>query len=303
MIVFPSTKKEEFKLHKENGTRLLANDRCKIPRHLEQVKTAPNYFIIKENDNGKFVLENTSYSVNKAEIYTITLRQPETVIEKHETPATMDSLIQSFGNKKAKLLYQGFRETEKRKVNQQIYYTFEEQILPVFDGNAKKPEDIYKIQDMFPATLLDALLKVDYNVTMIHADLQRDFDVHYSLEFLILDCIYKLFDRKKINILYLHTSFITGCESFCDFLQDYVSGKFLTDKARDRLAMIAYVLILIINDYKIKLDALPKFKYETLKIVTMMKSLGCVYNEKSGMFILTKAPVLEIQQKRRKRMN
>ncbi|KAM0678118.1 hypothetical protein BDAP_001377 [Binucleata daphniae] len=301
MFLFPFYKKNNYTLKKLDNDVLLQHNEHKTQYLLKPYDVDANFYVLTTDEKGKYNINNKNYTIKKAKMCYTALKAAEDEKIKHEeTNYTIETLIDSFGNKKAKKIYKSYKDQEKRKPEQKIIYTYEEQIVPTYNINAKEVKDIYTLEDIFGSDVINEIKKTDIKSQNLHESIQEKYDETYMLEFVLLDCIVKFLERRKIFVLHLGTIFIVNIEALNNFFATFVENKFCTDKSKDKLAMIAYVLLLKINNYKIKYDDVIKLRYEKSKIVAMFKSLGCTYNDNSGNFSLTKAPAAEILQKRRK---
>lgn len=303
MYLFPFTKKEKFLLKKTKEETALQSEEHKIKYLLKPCDLDTNFFVITNDEKGKFTINDTSFTIKKATMCCTTLQLKENEEAKTNENFTMETLIDSFGNKKAKKRYQSYKDKEKKVPEPKMIYTYEEQIVPAFNSDAKDVSDIYDINDIFGAEVVEDLKGSKLKFKNLHESIQKSYEAAYKVEFILLDCIIKILEWQKVNASRLGSFLIVDFESVNDFFALFVDGKYLTDKSKDKLAMIAYVLLLTINNYKVKYENVIKLKYDKEKIIMMFKSLGCAYNANSGVFSLTKPPVTEVMQKRRKRAN
>ncbi|KAM0674504.1 hypothetical protein GVAV_002119 [Gurleya vavrai] len=303
MIIFPSLRNERYKISKEDSNLILKHEDLLVSKQLKKIETIPKFFVFTENNNGSYKINDKNYQAKEAKMYHIIPKTEEKdeKIKENEQENTIENLIESFGNKKSKKLFKEYKERQKTTRENKKNYTYEEQLLPNFEQDAKSIKDIYKTENIFPKAMITSFASIKYNENDLHLDLKNIFKEEFDIEFLILDCIYKLIDKKKIFASSLNSYFINGCDSFSDYVKEFIGDRFVTDKAKDKLAMLAFVLLLIVNDFKIKFEELPKFKYDNSKIIMMLKTLGCNYSDKTGFVKLARVPTSEVVFKRLKR--
>lgn len=294
MYVFPDTKLTT-KIEIENGSLIQSTDTYK--KVSKKQDTPATFYVLKESKNGDLSIDNVKYQIKKAEYHFF-----ETIIEserKETKEDNIESLIAAFGNKRSKEIYKERKNRVQAMKNDKVYF-FEEQILPAFNANAEKPEDIYKLEDLFTEEIVVKFKTIEYKKEDLH-ELIRLYDINkFHVHLLLMDCILKAMEKKKLNPNHLSKSFIGGCAVFQDFLEDFMMNRSFTDIGRDKMAILFYILLLMVNNYNAHFDTFPKFRFESDKVILILKKIGCIYHDKTKVVSLVNKPVTEVEFKKRK---
>lgn len=284
MFIFPTPKtKHSYTIEKDNNKTSLT---FKSPNYIQksQQQNLPiKYLLMEDSKTGPLTFQNRTYKISNSSYHFFEIKTPTRDLLQNE------NLIEAFGNKKSKKL----RTTLKRQSEPPQHY--DEQIIPEFNTTAHNLEEIYDLNLLFPPDLIEEFKEVQFDISDLHEEVQSFFSGSFKVHLLFLDCICKVLERRFINC----KIFINGCENFFDTLD--VSDKVLSDKSRDRLVCVAYVLILIICRFEVDFERIPKFKNDRDRVMMFLRVIGCGFSEKSGVVRLIKKPQVQSVQKRRRR--
>lgn len=258
-------------------------------------KLPVKFAVLERSSDGQYTVDSQSYRLKQANyVYFETHIASRRSTNKAES--SMKNLIETFGNKKSKEIYKNMENNQSERRHTKQVFTYEEQILPKFN-NTENIEEIYTLVNIFGSELVQELEQVDYEMVDLHESIQKYFGKD-KVAVLLLDCFYKVFDKPRIHLKYIDEIFIYGCSSFGSFIEPHLFKGYFTDLGRDKMVAIAYILILMVNDYNVLADDLPRFSCDTSRLSQILKVIGCTYNKKTLKYKLVKAPRSEVTQKR-----
>lgn len=289
MILFPkSHNNENYNLKKTKTSSYLHFKNTNYEKISIKQPLPVQYYIMESNTNGSFSINSVRCNLKKAEVHYFKVKPTQAYeTEKLQEHTRVQDLILTYGNKKSKTMVNKPSTTPISAAK--ISFAYAEQILPKYNDTLIV-ENIYQLNEMFPDIEMALLHKINFTSTDMHENLQVFFNPDYKAQLFLVDCIYKTLEKRKINIFYLKKQLIRGNKIYIDFLEDLMYNEAVTDINRDRLIILCYVLLLMVNKYKFEFEKFPKFGYDENTVKRFLKTIGCNINKQSRTVILKKAP-------------
>ncbi|KAL6121448.1 hypothetical protein NUSPORA_01619 [Nucleospora cyclopteri] len=271
------TGKSKFSCSKLNNRIKLDATENKVKYIAKEHNSPVNYFVGNIN-NGVL---NTS-TLEDAKMFII-----ESVFERKKNEEVevnkieYKDLINEFGDKRAKENLK-LREITKNVYAQKIKYNIENQLLPKVDVEEEEATNMYKLDFMFE--------KEHINQCNDLANILEEEEIYKGIaEKLKLGGKKKEIDFTKKMIL-LFADFLNGALSLKLVRKELLNSKYINlypiiekdiinkrinKMARDKLITKLYILLLMYNDFKFKLEDFPRFELSRSKAINLLKVIGC----------------------------
>lgn len=298
MILFPATRNtDNFELVNLGDDQHLMYRNENYEKISYKQRLPVKFYVMEEQPDGKLCLDGISYNLQKAEVHGFKIKPSNSRKTKtKQNTSTLTGLYDAFGNKKAKASMDKRSTTQQPKTK--VEFLYEEQILPKFNQTVKISE-IYVLAEIFPNMDIVGLNKIEFNKFDLHENIQKFYDPDLKPQLFLIDCIYKTLEQKKINMFFLRKKLIKGGKIFAEFLASVLHDEILTDINRDRLIVLCYILILMVNNFSLNLKEVPRFGCDEEKIRQFLKTIGCNTAKKSQVAKLKKAPQVFTRQSKR----
>lgn len=275
---------ETLRISNDNFTKIAVKQKLPI-----------KYVVLKESEKGELAINGKNYRMKQAEYVYF-----ETHVANSQNTLKADSniknLINTFGNKKSKEIFKNMENNQGERRQTRQIFTYEEQILPKFN-DTEVINEIYRLDDIFGTEIIEEFQQVEYDDVDLHESLRKYYEKD-KVVILLLDCLIKALERKRVSLKYIDEIFISGCSNFSNFIEPHLFKGYFTDLGKDKMVTIAYILFLMLNDYNVLADELPKFNYDHARLFQILKSIGCTYNKKTMKYKLVKAPKATVVQKK-----
>ncbi len=302
MFIYTNCKENmEFKVIRKNNLVRLETNINEIKYKSIEMKLATQFFciphrsLIIRNDGGmdkgeKHVNEDSETIAVKSDcLLPAKMFCIERCFEKEvkkDDEITFLNLISEFGDKWSKDRVKK-KHIERIKTPTSILYNLPNQILPEYNKNTEKVDELFDTKYLFSEKVRRIMKDMNLDNSHISAYIsgtgyQEDLKEVYAG----IICISTVLNCTK----YLkYENLPADYRFFYDEIKsDIVRGK-LPSLAKDKLIIKLYILLLIANDYEMALESFPKYGIGKLKIVKMLKSIGCTLTG-TGIVKLTKKP-------------
>ncbi|WUR03314.1 DNA-directed RNA polymerase I subunit (RPA49) [Vairimorpha necatrix] len=240
-----------------------------------------NFFIIESQDSDILNLEN----IQEAKII-----ECEVVYEsgiKQEDYDRID-LIKTFGSKK---------DQDKLKVSQTDGYLknpvkrFDNKslILPKTQSSTNLLE-AFNLLDMFSEDILESFKNLKIEDLELLEITKRFYDGSPSnkIKILLLDALLRLLNFKFVTEdVFEFSPYI----SLTPLFLNEIENRRLPKLFRDKIIIKIYILILQIENGKVKLASVPSFNQKIETVLDYFKILGCVYNKMTDEIKLVNRPI------------
>jgi len=228
---------------------------------------------------------NKDGSLSTEDLVPARLVQMETVYEKTdlvEEDTSYDKLQKTFGTHSAKRAMAG-RDRVDIDRSKSIRFNVENQILPQFNSQTTSIKEVYSFDLLFREGVVEEFENTEL---VMPCSLVQKYCSTHSIENRILvaiDCIYKTLSRPFFDVNRFPYPF------FCEEVKDALFRKRLPQMEKDKLLVKLFILILMINDYRVRIEDLPTFDVLNNKVVALLKTIGCTVSSK-GDVILNRMP-------------
>lgn len=198
---------------------------------------------------------------------------------------TIETLVTSFGNEKSK---ENFR---KRELNTQIRlqtikFNVENKLLPEFNHDATSVSDLYCLDLMFNSETLANFLSLEIEQEELCSIVKKvPYTEENKSKLIAIDCLYKF-----LTVHLLNDSTISPQYKFFfdEIKSDCIRGR-MSGLLKDRLIVKFYILLLIVNGYKMSYEAMPKFGLPRTKVYAILRAIGCGISS-AGVVTLSNMP-------------
>jgi hypothetical protein len=269
-----------FKVSKKNNVLMLESNKNNI-KYISTEKNSPvNYFCLKRDPNCRLLELNTKDLIEAKMFVVETIFEKESKKEEDEINKKTGyfNLIENFGDKKSKNRLKKI-DGNRASSKETAVFNIENQILPKFDKEAEDPKDVYSLELMVEEVTFQKIdefeIDINYlndNVRVIYERLEGSNTLNHSNKNIIvaLDCYYKILESERINInIFEDKGFFIE-----EIRNELYSGK-LPKLSKDKVVVKVYILLLILNNFEMKLDDIPKFGLELSKVLSMLRIVGC----------------------------
>lgn len=248
------------------------------------------YFCSKHNSDGVFSKED----IAAARHFTVQMLFEKDPSQLREEFTSYKNLIHDFGDKKSKSRLN--KNTFVSYVQKDpITFNVENQILPSYNKSAESPKEAYSIEYMFSDNVLSGFSSMEGFDEL--DDFIKNIQNVEGMECYIfaLDCLYKTLINKTVNERHL-------CDYlfFYDEIKDSLVKSRLTPLLKDQLIVKFYIMLLIVSDYELNLEEIPRFFSSREKVQTFLKIIGCSIT-KSGKVTLEFLPMDTFSSKKRRK--
>ncbi|KAF7683328.1 hypothetical protein TCON_1461 [Astathelohania contejeani] len=264
-------------------------------------KTEVNYFVAEIEEYGD-IGELNIKKILKAEIHVFSIEENDTLEPTQEISKStngFDNLLLNFGTKRVRdAINKRDIDVSKRKIRVGITGDIKEQILPIIN-DTENIKEIYLLENLFSDDILKPLkeCKKALHSFSLHSELLKySTKEEFKTQILLLDGLYKTLDRKFVTTQFMESTFFTVCRPMIAMIEVYVENRRLSDLGRDRLIVLSYILLLMVNEFKMELKDFPKFSLKGNKMEEILKLLGC--KVKNGKAILQNKPREFIHKRR-----
>lgn len=209
----------------------------------------------------------------------------ETIYEGERTAvqdASYNKLIDDFGDK-------GSRERAKRREIgtlsrvQAVQFNVENQVLPEFDHTADDVRNVYKLELLFSGETIKCFGKMHIDFSdLCYLVKKHSINDRNRVILMAIDCLYKVVAAKNMAAVPDIYRFFTR-----EISDGILNGR-LSLLTKDRLVVKTYILLLMVNNYKMHYDDVPKFDIGKSKVMGMLRAIGCKIE--SDTVILHKLP-------------
>ncbi|KAI5153608.1 hypothetical protein ENBRE01_3206 [Enteropsectra breve] len=279
------TKKYPFKISKRNNIVQIEASNDPIAYKATETNSPVNYLCFKKGIEGHISRD----SLQPAKIFSV-----ESIYERkevNEMTSNYDALVNEYGDKGARDRMKK-REMGQNSRAQVIRFNVENQLLPDFNRDAENIRDIYSIELLFSSAVLESFEAVDVDEIELAYYLKRfDVEPEQQKHLVALDCLYKALTVKFIR----PDTLPSHCLAFYSDIQEELANNRISTLAKDRFVVKFYIILLMINDYKLKYDDIPKFEMNKPKIVSILKAIGCNVSF-SGSIELARVPTETFSQ-------
>lgn len=249
------------------------------------------YFCSKHSPDGIFSKQHLS-PARHFSIQMIYEKDPSLMREEF---TSYKNLIHDFGDKRSKSRIS--KNTFVSYVQKDpITFNVENQILPSYNRDAESPREAYSIEYIFTDNVLNGFSSMDgYDELDDYTrNIQKDIEGMDSYIFAI-DCLYKTLSNKFVN-----ERILRDYPFFYEEIKGGLVKSRLTPLVKDQLIIKFYVLLLIVSDYELNFEEIPRFFSSREKIQTFLKILGCNVT-KSGKVTLEFLPMDTFSSKKRRK--
>lgn len=256
------------------------------------------YFCCRHSPDRVFSKEDLS----TARHFTVKMIFEKDPSQMREEDTSYKNLISDFGDKRS-----------KSKLNKNIFVSYtqkdsitfnvENQILPPYNRDAESPREAYSIEYMFSDKVLDGFSsmegyeELDDYVKNLQNELGISEGTKDGMESYVfaMDCIYKTLQSKTV-----YERLLRDYPFFYDEIKDTLVKSRLTPLMRDQLIVKFYIMLLIVSDYELKFEEIPRFFASREKIQSFLKIIGCSIS-KAGKVTLEFLPMSTFSSKKRKK--
>lgn len=270
---------------------------AEIPVETRPDDTALNaitYSAIESNHPVKYVclphglqIAKTDRIILRSELLPARFLQLETNYERpveEYNEFTFVNLINEFGGKAARENIKK-RDIQATTKSGAMHFNIENQLLPRFNKDTSNALDIYQIEDLFQHSTIDNFCAVESPEDLCPLVKHEDITPTSKPFLIAIDCLYKYLSLRNIK----ERSVPSEYKFFYQEIGDSIFQGRLSPLAKDRLVIKLYILLLMVNNYKVPIMQLPTFNLTRSKIVVMLKSIGCRVAG-DGFAVLVKAP-------------
>ncbi|KAK6089596.1 hypothetical protein P3W45_001362 [Vairimorpha bombi] len=266
------------------------NDSCRFEASIDNIKIVGQE---RKMSCNFFVFENANDSdtvIKLRNIVPAKLIECEVVYETGivQNDYNRTDLIRSFGSKKTiermkTIEADGYLKTSTMKFNNKS------QILPKVQGTDKLTE-CFLLEDMFNKDILSIFQDINFEEIDLLDDTKRFYDgtPNHRLRILLLDGLLKL-----VNFKFVTEDVFDNSPYSCliDLVKEEIENRRLPKMTRDKIIIKIYILILQIQEGKVKLCSVPTFNLKVENVLEYFRLLGCVYNKNNDEIKLVAKPM------------
>lgn len=266
----------DIKAIKSENKIVLTSEKGKIMQFSKKEKEFCKFYVILEDK-----------TIRKAEVQNFSKK---IVLEKDENDykVSKSELLLEFGNKRTKKMVKNaemtgekirdFSAIEDSMLTNQIS-------LPNLNENATTPTECYKLDVMFKKKFLK-FVKLK-NPTKLRLKIERLEE--YATEYKIIDVLSSYL--KKTTSKEIFYKIPSEIEVFQK--NDPVSLK------KHKLQVVIYILLLITNNFKLKVEQVPKFDTKQKEIDSIFSIIGC--SKRNDVYSLVNWPSEKVSSKKMKK--
>lgn len=282
--------KAPFKVSKSNNLDVIESQVNNLTFFSIEKNSPVQFFCIKHNTSGTFSRDE----LIPAKYFTVETVFEKDAVKKVDSAHTYNNLITAFGDKKSK------ERVAKRGLvsyapKESITFNIENHLIPPFNKEAESPRDAYCVDLMFDKELVDRFEAMRVDTSNLSDFVRPIYTPDQKKNMLILDCIFKMLSERVIGerLLGRYRFF------YLSIRDDLVKGR-LPTLLRDKYIIKFYVILLIVSDFEVNLEQVPKFLLTQEKVVAFLKMIGCTIN-KDGLVRLERLPKDTFTTKKQRR--
>lgn len=284
MFIISNLKKNiPFKILRKNGiVTIEAEDAPILYRSTEANEPVQYLCHPRSSDTDGRVVR--TMDLKPAKLFPMEIVYERPVVDQGEL--TYKSLVADFGDKASKDRVKRMALSSTTRA-QAMQFNVGNQLLPEFNHNTDNIRDVYRMELLFSESVLDSFRRVDIEFDdLCYLVKAGEFGEEKKVCYVAIDCLYKIITLKNVREQDVPKVYLFFYEEIKDEL---MRGR-MSSLMRDRLIVKVYILLLMVNGYKMHYDQIPKFETPKSKVLNILKTIGCTVAA-SGAITLTKPPV------------
>lgn len=261
------SKNYPFKITKKNN-RIKLEHKTETVSYLGQEQNNPVQYLCLKISEGERNLIKTA-ELKEAKFFNI-----ETIYEKElesRDEGTYEKLISDFGDTKSKDRFKR-REINSQVRSQAVHYNIENQFIPAHNRDGTSVTEIYRIDLMFTPQILENFLNIEIDFeNLCYLVKKHKYTEDRKVLFIAIDCLYKYLNERDLreNTVPKEYKFF-----FQEIKTECIRGR-MSSVMKDKLIVKLYILLLMVNNYKMHYDSFPKFGAVKIKIMNILRAIGC----------------------------